>query len=140
MVIGDVRGVLRRGRCVARSTDQVTGAESCSTTFKPSSSVRAFAVSAPSARPHAMCAEPGPWHASHETSISEYVVRYVSVAASYAFARFVEWHSAHMKFQFWYGPVQWRMSSCATASFGYRWNQRWPPSFAGRASHTTFNA
>ena len=30
----------------------------------------------------------------------------------------VEWHSAHMKFQFWFSFVQCRMSSCAIASFG----------------------
>ena len=72
----------------------------------------------PAAFAHATCAAPGPWQASHDTSTSENVVWYVFAAASYPFTTFVEWHSAHMKFQFWYAPVQCSTSSCGTASFG----------------------
>jgi hypothetical protein len=62
------------------------------------------------ARAAATWVEPGPWHASQATSISDQVVEKASVAASYPRRRFVEWHSAHMKFQFCCGPVQWSAS------------------------------
>ncbi len=39
-----------------------------------------------------------------------------------------------MKFQFWFRPVQCSSSAAGIGSSGYRWNQRCPPSPAGRVS------
>ena len=80
---------------------------------RPALSRRARPIGGTSA--HATCREPGPWHASQLTSISDHVVLYVSVFGSKPFTRFVEWHSAHMPFQFWALRVQ-----CSQSERGIR--------------------
>ncbi len=75
---------------------------------RPKFSIRARPIGGTSA--HATCREPGPWHASQLTSSSDHVVRNVFVFGSNPFTRFVEWHSAHMPFQFWALRVQWSQS------------------------------
>src|SRR2546427_7836722 len=66
----------------------------------------------------ARCREPAPWQASQETSISVQLVAKRSFSASYFFRTPVEWHSAHMWFQFCAGPVQCRTSWKSILSLG----------------------
>jgi len=52
--------------------EALTGSPRANTS--PLSASVGFAFPARTRSPHAACAEPGPWHASQETSISEKVV------------------------------------------------------------------
>ena len=67
---------------------------------------------------HFTCLDPGPWQASQPTLISDQVVWYVSVWTLKFFLRLVEWHVAHIPFQFCAALVQYSQSFGSIAWFG----------------------
>ena len=99
-------GTLRFAFPVSPAGVHVAPLRSSSATARPL--VASCAFQSPSFFAQATWLEPGPWQASHDTSISDHVVWNVSVLASKFLRRFVEWHSEHMKFQFCPDEVQCR--------------------------------
>ncbi len=128
----DWRGRLRTALPVAATGAQVTPRRSSSAIASPLPA--ACACQSPVRLAQATWSDPGPWQASQATSSSAQVVSNVPAAASKFFFSCVEWHSAHMKFQFCPTPVQCSGSPALMFCPGYRWNQRWPPRAFGRES------
>ena len=98
------RGTLRTALPVAATGAQTTPRRSSRAIASPLPA--ACDCQSPSFFAQPTWSDPGPWQASQATLSSAHVVLNASVAASKFLASCVEWHSAHMKFQFCPMPVQ----------------------------------
>ena len=123
VVVGDAaraRVAARAGVDLARSTRAARCAARCPCR-RPASRSRPCARPSAAARPLGRCErfavalllaqatwfEPGPWHASQDdVQLRPRRLERMPPSASKFLRRLVEWHSAHVKFQFWLPPVQ----------------------------------